>query len=287
MQYQRKPDWLKIQLPKSDSYKRINQLIQANNLHTICTSGKCPNMGECWNNGTATFMILGDTCTRGCRFCNVKTAKHPDAADKNEPIKLARSIAKLEIKHAVITSVDRDDLEDKGAGHWAETIKQLKEYNPELTIESLIPDFDAIPELLDLIVEAAPDIVSHNLETVERLTPQIRSRAQYRSSLGVLKYLADNGMKTKSGIMLGLGETKEEVIQLMDDLLAVNCKVITIGQYLQPSPKNMKIDRFVTPEEFKEYETIGKEKGFEFVESGPLVRSSYHAEKHLTKKKIN
>lgn len=287
MQYQRKPDWLKIQLPKSDSYKRINQLIQANNLHTICTSGKCPNMGECWNNGTATFMILGDTCTRGCRFCNVKTAKHPGAADKNEPIKLARSIAKLEIKHAVITSVDRDDLEDKGAGHWAETIKQLKEYNPELTIESLIPDFDAIPELLDLIVEAAPDIVSHNLETVERLTPQIRSRAQYRSSLGVLKYLADNGMKTKSGIMLGLGETKEEVIQLMDDLLAVNCKVITIGQYLQPSPKNMKIDRFVTPEEFKEYETIGKEKGFEFVESGPLVRSSYHAEKHLTKKKIN
>jgi lipoic acid synthetase len=287
MQYQRKPDWLKIQLPKSDSYKRINQLIQANNLHTICTSGKCPNMGECWNNGTATFMILGDICTRGCRFCNVKTAKYPGEIDKNEPVKLARSIAKLNIKHAVITSVDRDDLEDKGAGHWAETIKQLKEHNPELTIESLIPDFDAIPELLDLIVDAAPDVVSHNLETIERLTPQIRSKAQYRSSLEVLKYLADNGMKTKSGIMVGLGETKEEVIQVMDDLLEVNCKVITIGQYLQPSPKNMKVERFVTPEEFKEYENIGKEKGFEFVESGPLVRSSYHAEKHITKKKIN
>jgi lipoic acid synthetase len=260
MQYQRKPDWLKIQLPKSDSYKRINQLIQANNLHTICTSGKCPNMGECWNNGTATFMILGDTCTRGCRFCNVKTAKHPGEIDKNEPVKLARSIAKLNIKHAVITSVDRDDLKDKGAGHWAETIKQLKKHNPELTIESLIPDFDAIPELLDLIIEAAPDVVSHNLETIERLTPQIRSKAQYKSSLEVLKHLADNGMKTKSGIMVGLGETKEEVIQVMDDLLAVNCKVITIGQYLQPSPKNMKVDRFVTPEEFKEYENIGKEK---------------------------
>lgn len=287
MQYQRKPDWLKIQLPKSDSYKRINQLIQANNLHTICTSGRCPNMGECWNNGTATFMILGDTCTRGCRFCNVKTAKNPGEIDKNEPLKLARSISKLEIKHAVITSVDRDDLEDKGAGHWAETIKQLKEHNPELTIESLIPDFDAMPELLDLIVEAAPDVVSHNLETVERLTPKIRSKAQYKSSLEVLKYLAENGMKTKSGIMVGLGETKEEVIQVMDDLLAVNCKVLTIGQYLQPSPKNMEVERFVTPEEFREYETIGKEKGFEFVESGPLVRSSYHAEKHLTKKKTN
>lgn len=287
MHYQRKPDWLKIQLPKSDSYRNINQLIQANNLHTICTSGKCPNMGECWNNGTATFMILGDTCTRGCRFCNVKTSKNPGEIDKNEPLKLARSIGKLEIKHAVITSVDRDDLEDKGAGHWAETIKQLKEHNPELTIETLIPDFDAIPELLDLIVEASPDVVSHNLETIERLTPQIRSKAQYRSSLEVLKYLAEKGMKTKSGIMVGLGETKSEVIAVMDDLLAANCKVMTIGQYLQPSPKNMKVDRFVTPEEFKEYESIGKDKGFEFVESGPLVRSSYHAEKHLTKKKIN
>ncbi len=283
MQYQRKPDWLKIKLPQSDHYRRINQLIQSNNLHTICTSGKCPNMGECWNNGTATFMILGDTCTRGCRFCNVKTSKNPAPADQNEPIKLARAINKLGIKHAVITSVDRDDLSDRGAYHWARTIKEIKYKNPDLTIETLIPDFDANPRLLDMIIDAEPDIISHNLETVKRLTPKIRSKAEYTTSLRVLKYLAQNDVQTKSGIMVGLGETMEDILEVMDDLLKVDCKILTIGQYLQPSPKNIAVQRFVEPKEFDEYKRIGIEKGFTVVESGPLVRSSYHAEQHLSK----
>ncbi|ALO16151.1 Lipoyl synthase [Salinivirga cyanobacteriivorans] len=283
MQYQRKPDWLKIKLPQSDHYRRINQLIQSNNLHTICTSGKCPNMGECWNNGTATFMILGDTCTRGCRFCNVKTSKNPAPADQNEPIKLARAINKLGIKHAVITSVDRDDLSDRGAYHWARTIKEIKYKNPDLTIETLIPDFDANPRLLDMIIDAEPDIISHNLETVKRLTPKIRSKAEYATSLRVLKYLAQNDVQTKSGIMVGLGETMEDILEVMDDLLKVDCKILTIGQYLQPSPKNIAVQRFVEPKEFDEYKRIGIEKGFTVVESGPLVRSSYHAEQHLSK----
>lgn len=281
MQYQRKPEWLKIRLPESNSYKKINKLIQDNNLHTICTSGKCPNMGECWNNGTATFMILGDTCTRGCRFCNVKTSKTPMPPNQNEPVKLARAIKSLGIKHAVITSVDRDDLPDRGAGLWARTIKEIKYKNTELTIETLIPDFDANPRLLDMIIEAEPDLISHNLETVRHLTPKIRSKAEYQRSLSVLRYLAQNDVQTKSGVMVGLGETDEDIENLMDDLLKVNCHVLTIGQYLQPSPRNIPVQRFATPEQFEKYKKTGLEKGFAVVESGPLVRSSYHAEQHL------
>lgn len=284
MQYQRKPEWLKIKLPESDSYKKINQLIQANNLHTICTSGKCPNMGECWNNGTATFMILGDTCTRGCRFCNVKTSKNPPPPDDKEPLKLARAIHTLGVKHAVITSVDRDDLHDKGAGHWAKTIREIKYRNPEITIETLIPDFDANARLLDLIIDAEPDVISHNLETVKRLTPQIRSKAEYERSLRVLKYLDQNDVQSKSGIMAGLGETREEIFQVMDDLLKVGCKILTIGQYLQPSSNNIPVQRYMPPEEFEEIKQTGLQKGFDIVESGPLVRSSYHAEKHILNK---
>ena len=283
MQYQRKPDWLKIQLPKSDSYKKINQLLKENNLHTICTSGKCPNMGECWNNGTATFMILGDTCTRGCRFCNVNTSKNPAPPDENEPVKLARTIAKLGLKHAVLTSVDRDDLPQKGAHHWQRTIKEIKYKNPNLTIEALIPDFDANPRLLDMVIDAEPDIISHNLETVRRLTPKIRSKAEYTTSLRVLKYLAQNDVQTKSGIMVGLGETLDDILEVMDDLIKVGCEIFTIGQYLQPSPKNIPVQRYVEPSEFEKYKAIGIEKGFTVVESGPLVRSSYHAEQHLSK----
>ncbi len=281
MQHTRKPDWLKIQLPKSDSYKKINQLLKENNLHTICTSGKCPNMGECWNNGTATFMILGDTCTRACRFCNVNTSKNPAPPDENEPIKLARTIGKLGLKHAVLTSVDRDDLPQKGAYHWQRTIKEIKYKNPELTIEALIPDFDGNPRLLDMVIDAEPDIISHNLETVRRLTPQIRSKAEYQRSLRVLKYLAQNDVQTKSGIMVGLGETREDIDKTMDDLLAVECKIMTIGQYLQPSSRNIPVQRYVTPEEFEEFKEAGLKKGFEIVESAPLVRSSYHAEQHI------
>lgn len=281
MKYQRKPEWLKIKLTQSEDFKKINKLLKDNNLHTICTSGKCPNMGECWLNGTATFMILGDTCTRSCRFCNVKTAKNPPAPDNNEPVKIARTIGKLNLKHTVLTSVDRDDLEDKGAMHWHKTIVEIKKHNPNITIEALIPDFDAIPKLLNLIAKANPNIVSHNMETIRRLTPQTRSKAKYDQSLDVLKYLASTGMKTKSGIMLGLGETIDEVEEVMDDLLKVECKILTIGQYLQPAPTNIPVERFVTPDEFESIKQIGLSKGFRFVESGPLVRSSYHAEKHI------
>jgi lipoic acid synthetase len=281
MQYQRKPEWLKIKLPQSDQYKKINRILQSNNLHTICTSGKCPNMGECWNNGTATFMILGEICTRGCRFCNVETSKNPPPPDENEPKKIAAAVATLNLNHVVITSVDRDDMTDRGAYHWCRTIKEIKYKNPEITIETLIPDFDAKPRLLDLIIDAEPDVVSHNMETVRRLTPQTRSKAEYNRSLKVLQYLAQNDVQTKSGIMLGLGETRAEIEELMDDLLKVECQVLTLGQYLQPSPKNVPVDRFVSPEEFAELKEIALEKGFQIVESGPLVRSSYHAEKHI------
>ncbi len=280
MKISRKPEWLKIQLPKTNEYKALNDLIVKNNLHTICTSGKCPNMGECWAAGTATFMILGDICTRGCKFCNVTTGK-PLAPDANEPQKLAEAIRFLKLKHAVITSVDRDDLEDGGANHWAKTIRKVKEVNPDITIETLIPDFDGKHHLLDIVAKSKPDIISHNLETVERLTNQVRTKAQYRTSLETLRYLDFIGVTTKSGIMLGLGETKEEILQTMDNLLSVNCHIMTIGQYLQPSPKNLPVERYVTPKEFDELKQIGLRKGFRFVESGPLVRSSYHAEKHL------
>ncbi|TKG95065.1 lipoyl synthase [Puteibacter caeruleilacunae] len=280
MRIKRKPEWLKIRLPEGEDYKKVNQIVQTHGLHTICSSGKCPNMGECWGNGTATFMILGDICTRSCKFCNVKTGR-PLPVDENEPIKLARSIKLMQLKHAVITSVDRDDLEDKGAGFWAKVVETVREVNPNTTMETLIPDFDADHELLDLIVKVKPEIVSHNLETVERLTPQVRSRAKYRTSLEVIRYLSENGINAKSGIMLGLGETEEEIYQCMDDLLAVNCNILTIGQYLQPSLKHLPVEKYVTPEEFEKYKQVALEKGFKFVESAPLVRSSYHAEKQI------
>jgi len=280
MKIKRKPDWLKIQLPKGANFSFVNQTVKEHDLHTICQSGKCPNIGECWGNGTATFMILGEICTRSCKFCNTKTGK-PLPVDQNEPIKLARSIQLMKLKHAVITSVDRDDMEDGGAGHWAETVRKIRELNPETTMETLIPDFDARPELLDLIIQVKPEIVSHNMETVKRLTPKIRSRAKYDTSLEVIRYLAKNGINAKSGIMVGIGETDEEIYELMDDLLETGCNILTIGQYLQPSLNHLPVDRYVSPEDFEKYKEIGLKKGFKIVESAPLVRSSYHAEKQI------
>uniref|UniRef100_UPI0021D3BA01 lipoyl synthase n=1 Tax=Natronoflexus pectinivorans TaxID=682526 RepID=UPI0021D3BA01 len=275
-----KPDWLKIQLPNTSEYSWMHKTIRDHKLHTICTSGKCPNAAECWGAGTATFMILGDTCTRACKFCNVKTGK-PDPVDFKEPFRIARSIQIMKIKHAVITSVDRDDLPDGGAGVWVDTIKKVKEVNPGITMEVLIPDFQGMTNLVDRIIEAEPEVISHNVETVRRLTPQIRSRAKYDVSLDVLKHIAGRGVVAKSGIMLGLGETQEEVLETMDDLVNQGVKVLTIGQYLQPSAVHLEVQEYITPEQFKFYEIEGLKKGFKFVESGPLVRSSYHAEKHI------
>ncbi|MCH4895803.1 lipoyl synthase [Marinilabiliaceae bacterium JC040] len=278
----RKPEWLKIKLPMGDLAVGVNQLIQKNELHTICTSGMCPNQGECWGCGTATFMIGGDICTRGCRFCNVKTGR-PNLLDENEPDKVATSIKTLKVKHAVITSVDRDDLEDYGANHWAKTIKSIKDLNKEITMEVLIPDFNGELNLVDKIIEQNPEVISHNMETTRRLTPTIRSKATYNQSLKVLKHIAESGITAKSGIMLGLGETEEEILQVMDDLLEVGVKVMTIGQYLQPTKNNVEVEEYVSPEKFAEYKEIGLKKGFKVVESGPLVRSSYHAERHVIK----
>ena len=275
-----KPDWLKIKLPGTEEYKWMNKVVKENHLHTICTSGKCPNAAECWAKGTATFMILGDICTRACKFCNVKTGK-PEPVDTKEPLRIARSIKIMKLKHAVITSVDRDDLEDGGAGTWVETIKKVKELNPGTTMEVLIPDFNGKESLLQMIIDAGPEVISHNLETVRRLTPGIRTKAKYDVSLGVLKYLADNGTVAKSGIMLGLGETEEEILQVMDDLLEVGVSVFTLGQYLQPTPKHLPVKEYVHPDKFAEYKEIGLQKGFRYVESSPLVRSSYNAEAHI------
>lgn len=275
-----KPDWLKIQLPNTAEYNWMNKTIRDNKLHTICTSGKCPNAAECWGNGTATFMILGDICTRACKYCNVKTGK-PDPVDWKEPLRIARSIKIMKVKHAVITSVDRDDLEDGGSELWAQTIEKTKELNPGTTMEVLIPDFNGQPHLIQKVIDANPEVISHNLETVRRLTPQVRSKAKYDVSLQVLKYIADAGVVAKSGLMLGIGENEEEVLEAMDDLLAVGVKVITLGQYLRPTPKHLAVEEYVTPEQFEKYKKIGMEKGFKFVESGPLVRSSYHAAAHI------
>jgi len=276
----RLPRWMKMQMPKGESYSKVKNTVQKHNLHTICTSGNCPNIGECWNRGTATFMILGEICTRSCKFCGVKTGK-PLPVDWEEPKRLAESVKLMQVKHCVITSVDRDDLQDGGASFWAETIRKIKEVNPDTTIETLIPDFDAVKEDIQKVIDAKPEVISHNLETVERLTPQIRSRAKYQRSLKVLKQIAESGIVAKSGIMLGLGETEEEILQTMDDLLAVGCKVMTIGQYLAPSANHIPVVDYVTPEKFEEYRKIGLEKGFDFVESSPLVRSSYRAENHV------
>ncbi len=277
-----KPKWLRVKLPTGKKYKDLRSLVDKYSLNTICTSGSCPNMGECWSEGTATFMILGNTCTRSCGFCGVKTGR-PEQVDWEEPEKVARSIKLMDIKHAVITSVDRDDLKDMGTIIWAETVQAIRRMNPNTTLETLIPDFQGREDLLDRIVAVAPEVVSHNMETVKRLTREVRIQAKYERSLGVLKYLKDSGIKrTKSGIMLGLGETEEEVIQTLKDLRSVNLDIVTIGQYLQPSKKHLPVKQFITPDQFQKYEKIGLEMGFRHVESGALVRSSYKAQKHLT-----
>ena len=277
---ERLPRWMKMQLPKGESYSRVKNLVAQHQLNTICTSGNCPNIGECWNRGTATFMILGDICTRNCKFCGVTTGK-PLSPDPGEPGRIAQSVRVMQLKHAVITSVDRDDLPDLGAGCWAETIREVKKLNPETSIEVLIPDFQGKSELIQKVIDAAPEVISHNMETVERLTPQIRSAAKYRTSLEVIRTLAASGIVAKSGIMLGLGETDAEIVQTMDDLRAVGCKVMTIGQYLAPTLSHIQVVEYITPEQFDRYRTIGLEKGFSFVESSPLVRSSYKADVHV------
>ena len=277
---ERLPRWMKMQMPKGESYSRVKNLVAEHKLHTICTSGNCPNIGDCWNRGTATFMILGNICTRNCKFCGVTTGK-PLPPDLNEPLRIAESVKMMQLKHAVITSVDRDDLPDLGAGFWAETILEVKKLNPETTIEVLIPDFQGKTELIQKVIEAKPEVISHNIETVERLTPQIRSAAKYRTSLKVIRYIASSGIVAKSGIMLGLGETEPEVVQVMDDLRAVGCIVMTIGQYLAPTLNHIQVVEYITPEQFDRYRTIGLEMGFSFVESSPLVRSSYRADAHV------
>jgi len=275
-----KPDWLKIKVPIGKEYIQVKEIVTKHKLHTICSSGQCPNMCDCWGRGTATLMILGDICTRSCKFCAVKTGK-PLAADWDEPARVANSVKLMKLKHVVLTSVDRDDLDDGGAGIWAATIKEVKKVSPETTQECLIPDFMGNPAHIQTVIDAKPEVISHNLETTERLTPQIRSVANYKRSLEVIKQIAESGLISKSGIMLGLGEKEEEVIQCMDDLRAVGCHVLTIGQYLQPSTKHLPVLEYIKPEQFKEYQEIGLSKGFKHVESEPLVRSSYRAEKHI------
>lgn len=276
----RKPEWLKIKLPMGQLSTGVLNIVRGHGLHTICTSGMCPNQGECWGAGTATFMIGGDVCTRACRFCNVKTG-HPAPLDPAEPENIATSVKLLKLRHAVITSVDRDDLDDLGAGHWVKVIEAVKRENPNTTMEVLIPDFQGRPELIKQVIDTRPNVISHNMETVRRLSDSVRSRAKYDISLRVIKQVSDSGIVSKSGIMLGLGETREEILQTMDDLRAVGCQVMTIGQYLQPTEKNLEVKEYITPETFEEYGRIGREKGFRHVESGPLVRSSYHAERHV------
>lgn len=278
----RKPEWLKISIGANERYTETKRIVESHCLHTICSSGRCPNMGECWGKGTATFMIAGDICTRSCKFCNTQTGR-PLPLDVNEPTHVAESIALMKLSHAVITSVDRDDLPDLGAAHWVRTITEIKRINPETTLEVLIPDFQGRMELIDPIISAHPEIISHNMETVRRISPLVRSAANYDTSLKVIQRIVSSNTTAKSGIMAGLGETPAEVEELMDDLLAAGCKILTIGQYLQPSHRHYPVAEYVTPEQFAAYKKIGLEKGFEQVESAPLVRSSYHAEKHVSK----
>lgn len=277
----KKPKWLRVKLPVGKKYTELRGLVDKYKLNTICTSGSCPNMGECWGEGTATFMILGNVCTRSCGFCGVKTGR-PDTVEWDEPEKVARSIKLMNIKHAVITSVDRDDLKDGGSIIWSETVQAIRRANPNTTLETLIPDFQGNNKLIDRLIAVHPEVVSHNMETVKRLTREVRIQAKYDRSLGVLKYLKDNGMRTKSGIMLGLGESENEVIQTMTDLRNVGLDIITIGQYLQPTKKHLPVKQFITPDQFKKYEELGLEMGFMYVESGALVRSSYKAHKHAS-----
>jgi lipoic acid synthetase len=276
----KKPNWLRVKLPTGENYRHVRNLVDTHKLHTICESGNCPNMGECWGEGTATFMILGNVCTRSCGFCAVATGR-PDAVDWDEPQRVAEAIHLMKVKHAVLTSVDRDELKDGGSTIWHNTIKAVKALNPDTTLETLIPDFKGKAEDIQRIIEAHPEVVSHNIETVERLTRQVRIQAKYRRSMEVLKILKEGGMRTKSGIMCGLGETKEEVFQTMQDLRNSGVDVITLGQYLQPTKKHLPVLRFVHPDEFAEFREFGYNIGFDYVESGPLVRSSYHSEKHV------
>jgi lipoic acid synthetase len=275
-----KPDWLRVKLPIGEEYKHVRNLVDTHKLHTICESGNCPNMGECWGAGTATFMILGNVCTRSCGFCAVATGR-PEPIDWDEPQRVAEAIFLMKVKHAVITSVDRDEVKDGGSIIWYNTIKAVKSLNPATTLETLIPDFKGQKENIQRVIDAAPEVVSHNIETVERLTRQVRIQAKYWRSMDVIRTLKEGGMRTKSGIMLGLGESKEEVIQTLVDLKNAGCDVVTIGQYLQPSKKHLPVQRFVHPDEFAEYREIGYNLGLDYVESGPLVRSSYHSERHV------
>ena len=277
----RKPKWLKVKLPTGNSYKNVRKITQSHNLHTICESGNCPNMGECWGAGTATFMILGNICTRSCGFCNVMTGR-PLPVDVLEPHKVARSIKLMQVKHAVITSVDRDDLKDGGSSIWVETINEIRKLNPITTMETLIPDFKGRLKDIQPIIDVAPEVVSHNMETVRRLTKKVRIQAKYDRSLDTLRYLNKGGIKTKSGLMLGLGETEEEIVETMRDLRSVGVSILTIGQYLQPSKKHLPVVEFISPEKFDKYKKIGLSFGFQHVESSPLVRSSYHAERHIS-----
>jgi lipoic acid synthetase len=276
----RLPEWLKMQRASGENYTKVKHIVIENHLHTICTSGNCPNIGECWNRGTATFLILGDICTRACKFCATKTGK-PLPPDPREPDRLAESIKAMGLKHCVITSVDRDDLIDGGAKEWAKTIRRVKEVNPETTMETLIPDFDGKHEFIQMIIDAGPEVISHNVETVKRLTPFIRTKAKYERSLDVIRYISGKGKTAKSGFMLGLGESEDEINQTIVDLFASGCKILTIGQYLQPGSDYMEAREYVRPEKFEEYRIKALEVGFSFVESNPLVRSSFHAENHV------
>jgi len=275
-----KPDWLKIQLPTGLEYANLKKIIRENKLHTICEDGNCPNMGECWGSGTATLMILGNVCTRSCSFCAVATGR-PSEYDLDEPNRVAQAIKLMKLKHCVITSVNRDELNDKGSVVWANTIRMIKLLNPGITMETLIPDFKADWESLERVLIEKPEVVSHNMETVKRLYRIVRPQAKYERSLEQIKRTKEFGLRTKSGIMVGLGETEEEVFEIMDDLANSGCDVLTIGQYLQPTKMHLKVKEYVSPEQFKTYNEIGLKKGFKIVESGPLVRSSYHAEKHI------
>lgn len=280
MTHIRKPEWLRTKIYSDLKFSNVSNIIKEQGLHTICTSGRCPNQSECWSKGTATLMILGEICTRSCKFCNTITGR-PLLPDPDEPRKVAESIRLMQLKHAVITSVDRDDLPDRGAGIWAQTIRKVKEINPGITLEVLIPDFDGKPELIDLIISENPDVISHNLETVRRITPLVRTKAKYDTSLKVLKHIASQGRVAKTGIMVGLGETRDEVLELLDDALGAGCSVITIGQYMQPSRKHIQVSEYVHPDVFEFYRIAALEKGFRMAESAPFVRSSYCAEKHV------
>jgi lipoyl synthase len=276
----KKPEWLKVKLPIGEEYRKVRELVTANKLHTICSSGNCPNMGECWGAGTATFMILGNICTRSCAFCAVATGR-PKEVETDEPMRVANSVKLMGVKHCVITSVDRDDLKDGGSIIWVETIRTIREVSPTTTLETLIPDFQGKWENLQRVIDIAPEIISHNLETVRRLTRQVRIQAKYDRSLEVLKRISAAGIRTKSGVMLGLGELEHEVLETMDDLLNAGVHILTLGQYLQPTKSHLPVAEYIHPDVFAKYKKIGLEKGFKYVESGPLVRSSYHAEKHM------